>query len=143
MQLLFKIAMVAVFHLAFFAGYPDTGPYGNYFLAVSLVIWTGFMLFVSTAVRLARFLSGALGLVLNLAIFGLMAVSIAFTMPQEDKTRVLEKLQKGRYPDLDTFRHGMGRFGFDLEKKAAKGAEELRKEAEKALEQAAEKAADR
>jgi len=121
MGLIIKIIIVGLVHLAFFAAYPETGPYGNYYLAISILLWTGFILFLGTAVGLVKLLSGALGMLLNLAIFLLMGLSIAFTMPQEDKTSVLEKLQKGAYPDRDTVNSGMKRFGINLNKEIGKG----------------------
>ena len=132
MSLIFKIAVVGLLHLAFFASYPDTGPAGNYYLAISLLLWTGFTLFLGTAVKLVKFLSGALGAVLNLAIFVLMTAAIAFTMPQSDKTSVMEKLQKGSYPDRATLNAGMRRFGINLDKELDKGAQELKDQARKA-----------
>ncbi|OGS13222.1 MAG: hypothetical protein A2285_03900 [Elusimicrobia bacterium RIFOXYA12_FULL_57_11] len=133
MSLLFKIALVALLHLAFFAAYPETGPFGNYYLAISLLLWTGFTLFLGTAVALARLLSGALGMVLNLAIFFLLGLSLAFTMPQEDKTSVLEKLQNGKYPDRATLNSGMKRFGINLDKEIKNGVKDLGEEAQKAV----------
>ncbi|HBA62113.1 MAG TPA: hypothetical protein DCZ92_15125 [Elusimicrobia bacterium] len=132
MALIFKLALVALVHIVFFAAYPDTGPYGNYYLAVSLVLWTGFTLFLGTAVKLVKFFSGAIGAVLNLAILALMTGAIAFTMPQSDKTSVLEKLQKGSYPDRATINKGMKRFGVNLEKEMGKGAKELEEKAKEA-----------
>jgi len=133
MTLLFKIAVVAALHLAFFAAYPETGPYGNYYLGVSLLLWTGFTLFLNTAVSLVKLFSGVLGLVLNLAIVLLLGVSLAFTMPQKDKTSVLEKLQKGAYPTRSDFNTGLKRFGINLDKELDKGAKELGEKAGKAV----------
>jgi len=132
MTLLFKLALVALLHLAFFAAYPETGPFGNYYLAISLLLWAGFTLFLATAVKLITLLSGALGLALNLAAFFLMGLAIAFTMPQQDKTRVLDKLRQGAYPTRATLNTGMKRFGINLDKELEKGAEELKEQAEKA-----------
>ena len=139
MNLLFRIALVWLLHLAFFASYPETGPYGNYYLAVSLLLWTGFTLFLGTAVSLVKLFSGALGLVLNLAIFCLMGLSIAFTMPQKDKTSVLEKLQGGAYPDRATINSGLKRFGINLDKEIDKGMEKGMKELETQTKNAVEK----
>ncbi|HNW45077.1 MAG TPA: hypothetical protein PKI19_11270 [Elusimicrobiales bacterium] len=125
MALVFKIAVVAALHLAFFAAYPETGPYGNYYLGVSLLLWTGFTLFLGTAVGLVKLFSGVLGMVLNLAVAALMGLSLAFTMPQKDKTSVLEKLQKGAYPTRSDLNTGLKRFGINLNKEIDKGAKEL------------------
>lgn len=140
MSLIFKVVLVAFTHLVFFACYPDTGAAGNYYLAISLVLWTGFMLFIGTVVKLIKFLSGAIGAVLNLALFALMAVAIAFTMPQTDKTTVLEKLQNGSYPDMAVINKGLKRFGVNLDKEIEKGARGLEKGAKELGEKAKEAA---
>ncbi len=114
MKLMLKIVAVALVHLALFVCYPETGPYGNYYLAVSLLVWSVFMIFVNTSSRLVRFLNGAAGFAINLAAFALMTVSVAATMPQRDGTPVLKKMQARRYPDKDTVRSGLLRFGVTL-----------------------------
>lgn len=133
MTLILKILAVALLHVAFFAGYPETGPYGNYFLGVSLLVWSVFIIFINTSTKLIRFVSGAAGLAVNLASFALMAAAIAFTMPQRDKTSVLEKLQKGKYPDRDTINAGMLRFGVKLDTSVKNGVKGLDAEVGKAI----------
>ena len=133
MALIIKLSFVWLLHLAFFAAYPETGPFGGYYLAVSLLLWTGFTLFLTTAVKLVRFFNGALGAALNLAVFFLMALSIGFTMPQQDKTSVLEKIQKGYYPDRNTLNKGMRRFGINLDKEINGKLKNLEAEANKAV----------
>ncbi len=133
MTLLLKLAAVAVLHLLFFAAYPDTGPLGNYYLAVSLLVWGVFMTFLNTSATLLKLASGLLGLALNLAAFGLLALAVAATMPQRDKTSVLEKLQAGRYPDADTFRGGLLRFGVKLDTAAKTSLKGLDSELNKAV----------
>jgi hypothetical protein len=133
MTLLLKILAVGLLHVAFFAGYPETGPYGNYFLGVSLLVWGVFIIFINTSTKLIRFVSGAAGLAVNLAAFALMAAGIAFTMPQGDKTSVLEKLQNGKYPDRDTVNAGMLRFGVKLDRSVKSGVKGLDAEVGKAI----------
>lgn len=133
MSLIIKLLLVAAAHLAFYAGYPDTGPYGNYVLIISLLVCGGFMLFISIPVSIFKlFFSGTLGFVLNLAIFLFMCGAIAYTMPQRDNTRVLDKIKKGSYPDAAAFRAGLKRFGIAPEKQIQQGAKELEKRARKA-----------
>ena len=115
MTLMLKVAAVALVHLVLFAAYPETGPYGNYYLAVSLLVWSVFIIFVNSSVRLVRFVSGAAGFVINLASFGLMTAAIAATMPQRDGTSVLKKIEARRYPDKTTMRAGLLRFGITLD----------------------------
>lgn len=133
MILLFKIAAVALVHMAFFASYPETGPFGNYYLAVSLLVWAVFIMFINMSAKLVKFISGAAGAVINLAAFGLMALALAATMPQADKTSVLEKFQKGKYPDRDTVNAGMLRFGVNLNREVNTSVKGLDREVGKAL----------
>jgi len=124
---------VAIVHLLFFASYPETGPSGNYYLAVSLLVWSVFIIFVNTCAKLVKLVSGALGLAVNLAAFALMGLAIAATMPQRDHTSVLEKLRARRYPDGDTLRSGMLRFGVKLDADIKTNMKGLDSEVNKAI----------
>lgn len=139
MTLIFKLAAVALLHLVLFASYPETGQFGNYYLGISLLLWAVFIMFINTSTKLVALLSGAAGLVINLAAFGLMALALAGTMPQSDRTSVLEKLKAGKYPDRGTINSGLRRFGINLDKQAAAGAKELDKELGKAVKRAEKK----
>ena len=139
MTLIFKLAAVVLVHLALFACYPETGRYGNYYLAVSLVVWAVFIMFINTSTKLVNLFSGLAGLAINLAAFGLMALAIAATMPQADKNSVLAKIQGKNYPDRDTISAGLERFGIDLPREAKAGKKALEKEMDKAVEKAQEK----
>jgi hypothetical protein len=132
-SLIIKIIAVALVHLAFFSGYPETGPTGNYYLAVSLLVWSVFMIFINTSAKLVKLASGPLGAALNLAAFGLMGLALAATMPQRDRTPVLEKLQARRYPDGDTVRSGMLRFGIKLDARVKTDIKGLDSELNKAI----------
>ena len=125
MSLILKIAAVGVLHAAFRIAYPETGPAGDVYLAVSLALWIVFIGFINTSTKLLKLLSGAAGLVVNLAVFAAMALAVAATMPQADRVTVLEKLQAGKYPDRKTINTGLRRFGIDLDKEAAKAADGL------------------
>lgn len=133
MTLLLKILAVGLVHLAFFASYPETGGFGNYYLAVSLLMWSGFIIFINTSTRLIRFVSGAAGLAVNLAAFALMALAVAATMPQRDHTSVLEKLQAKKYPTSDTVKAGLLRFGVKLDNDVNVRMKGLDSEVNKAL----------
>jgi hypothetical protein len=133
MTLILKIFAVGLLHVAFFASYPETGPYGNFFMGGSILVWSVFIIFINTSTKLVRFISGAAGLVLNLAAFALIAAGIALTMPQRDKVSVLEKIQKGKYPDRDTLNSGMLRFGVRLDTSVKTGMKGLDAEVGKAI----------
>ena len=128
MSLMIKIITVVLVHLLFFASYPETGPLGNYYLAVSALIWSVFIIFVNTSAKLVRLFSGALGLAVNLGAFALMGLAIAATMPQQDRASVLEKLQAHRYPDAKTLRSGMLRFGVRLDCEVNKAIKKLKED---------------
>ncbi len=133
MTLIMKLLAVGLIHLAFFASYPETGPVGKYYLAVSLLVWGVFIMFINTSSKLVKLISGAAGLVVNAAAFVLIALSIAVTMPQRDRTSVMEKLQDGKYPDRATVNSGLERLGIHLDKEVRKGVEKADQEAGKAL----------
>jgi len=132
MKLILKLLAVALLHLAFYASYPETGQFGNYYLGISLLVWAVFIMFINTSSKLVSMVSGAAGFLVNLAAFALMALAIAATMPQLDKTSVLDKLKAGNYPDRDTVNTGMQRFGVNLDREAAAGVKSLDKELGKA-----------
>jgi len=131
--LILKILAVGLLHATFFTAYPETGPYGNWYLGVSVLVWSVFILFLNTSTKLIRFVSGAAGFAINLAAFALMAAAVAFTMPQRDGGRVLEKIQKGKYPDRDTVNAGLLRFGVKLDSEVKRGVKGLDAEVGKAL----------
>lgn len=133
MSLIIKIMTVALVHLLIFISYPDTGPLGNYYLAVSLLVWSVFIIFVNTSARLVKLVSGALGLAVNLGAFALMGLAVAATMPQRDHISVLEKLQARRYPDADTLRSGLLRFGVKFDSGIRTGVKGLDSEVNKAI----------
>ncbi len=133
MILILKIIAVGLVHVAFYAAYPETGSFGTYYLWISLLLWTVFILFINTSTKLLRLVSGIAGLAVNLAAFALMALAIAATMPQYDKTSVLEKIQKGRYPDRDTINSGMLRFGVNLNREVAGTVKGIDKELGRAV----------
>lgn len=116
MSLIFKLLAVALLHAAFYFCYPGTGPYGDYYLAASLLVWAVFILFINTSTKIVRLISGIAGIAVNLAAFALIALALAATMPQYDRTSVLEKLQKGKYPDRATINSGLLRFGIHLDR---------------------------
>ena len=133
MTLILKLLAVALLHLAFYASYPETGQFGNYYLGISLLVWSVFIMFINTISKLVSMVSGAAGFSVNLAAFALMALALAATMPQHDKTSVLDKIKAGNYPDRDTVNAGMLRFGVDLDREAAAGVKSLDKELGKAV----------
>lgn len=133
MTLIIKLLAVGLLHVLFFASYPETGPFGNYYLAISLLVWVVFIMFINTSAKLVSLLSGAAGTVINAAAFALMALAIAATMPQQDKDTVLDKLRGGKYPDRDTLNSGMRRFGVNLDKEVKTGVKGMDREVGKAL----------
>ncbi len=133
MTLMLKILAVGLVHLAFYASYPETGQFGNYYLGISLLVWSVFIIFLNTGSKLVSMVSGAAGFLANLAAFALMALAIAATMPQYDKTSVLDKMKAGKYPDRDTVNTGMLRFGVNLNRETAAGVKGLDRELGKAV----------
>ena len=111
MSLIFKILLVALGHYIMFLCYPETGPNGSLYLMVSMLAWSGFLIVISANLRFIKFISGMVGLLFNLAFFALMLAAIAFTMPQRDRVPVLEKIQKGQFPDRASLNTGLIKMG--------------------------------
>ena len=120
MTLILKLLAVALLHLAFYASYPETGQFGNYYLGISLLVWAVFIMFINTSAKLVSFISGAAGFVINLAAFALMALAIAATMPQRQDQRARQG-RGGKYPGRDTVNTGMLHFGVNLNRKRPPG----------------------
>lgn len=133
MTLLLKILAVGLVHMALFAAFPGTGPYGNYYLCVSLLVWSVFIIFINTSTKLVNLVSGIAGAAVNLAAFALMAVAIAATMPQSDGVSALRKLQARRYPDTATVKSGLLRFGVRLDDNVNVRMKDLDGEVNKAI----------
>jgi hypothetical protein len=133
MSLIFRIALAALVHAAFFSCYPDTGPNGKLYLIVSVLAWTGFLVALNAGLKFFRLLSGLLGLLFNLAFFSLMTAAIALTMPQKDRTTVLEKARAGRFPDLEGVKEGFKKLkGYYTGDERDKFDSEIQKAADKA-----------
>ncbi len=115
MFLVLKILLVALLHFVVFVCYPETGPNGNLYLAVSLLAWSGFLIVISANLAFVKLISGAVGFLFDLAFFALMLAAMALTMPQLDKVSVLEKVQKKQFPDRDSVNMGLIRFGIKYE----------------------------
>ncbi len=127
---------MALLHFAVFLGYPETGPHGMYYLAGSILLWSGFVMFMNLNLRLVKFFSGILSLVLNAAVFAAMGAAVAFTMPQHDRVPVYEKIQEGKYPSREDLETGMIKLGLKeptIRYQARQLKQELERETRKAL----------
>lgn len=125
MILIFKILLVALLHLAVFICYPETGPNGIIYLAVSALAWSGFLVFAHAGLKLIKFLGGAAGLVFNLAFFALMLAALTLTLPQRDRITVLKKIQDRRFPDRTALSDGLARLGITYKAEVKKEMKEL------------------
>ena len=125
MFLVLKILLVALLHFILVVCYPETGPNGNLYLAVSMLAWSGFLIVISANLAFVKLISGALGLLFNLVFFALMLAAMTLTMPQLDKVSVLEKVQKRQFPDRDSINMGLIRFGVKYEGSVKKEIKKL------------------
>jgi len=112
MSLIFSLLLIAVLHFVFFVCYPETGPNGNYFLCISMLLWSGFIIFLVGSLKFIKLISGFLRLVFHLAVFSLIFLVIALTMPQRDKTSVFKKLRNKQFPTRESLDTGFIRLGF-------------------------------
>lgn len=93
-------------------------------------------MFMNLNLKLVKFFSGALSLVLNTAVFAAMGVAVAFTMPQHDRVPVYEKIQQGEYPDRGDLETGLIKLGLKkptIRYQAGQLRRELERETRKAL----------
>ena len=139
MKLLFKIGIIIAFHLAVFLSYPETGEFGIYYLAISIVLWTGFMMFINLSVKIIKFISGVLGHLVHLAILIVMLLSIALTLPQADRVTVLEKIKDGKYPTKETLQRGLSKLGLAKKNIPAKHLRKINEGIGKVLDKIEEK----
>ena len=139
MKLLFKIGLIIAIHLAVFLSYPETGEFGGYYLAISIMLWTGVMLFINLSVKIIKFISGALGHLVHLAILLVMLLSIALTLPQADRVTVLEKVRDGKYPTKKTIQTGLHKLGLAKKNIPAKHLRKINEGLGKVLDKIEEK----
>ena len=133
MTLIFRLLFIAAAHFIFFISYPDTGPYGNYFLCASMLAWAGVMTALSGSLKFLALISFGVRIVLNLAVFFLIILSIAAAMPQKDKTSVLKKIRGRQFPTAASVRTGLARFGIKLEEPVKAGIKDLGSEINSAV----------
>ena len=91
------------------------------------------MMFINLSVKIIKFISGALGLIVHLAILLVMFLSIALTLPQEDRVTVLEKLKDGDYPTKETIQTGLHKLGLVKKNIPAKHLRKINKSLDKVL----------
>jgi len=102
----------------------------------STLLWSGFVMFMNLNLKMVKFFSGALSLVLNTAVFAAMGAAVAFTMPQHDRVPVYEKIQEGKYPSRDDLDTGLIKLGLrkpTIRYQARQLKQELERETRKAL----------
>lgn len=113
-RLIFNIAMIALIHIVLFAAFPETGKNGNLFLGISLFIWCGLVVIISSVLR--KISIGFISLIVMLVMYGCCIAATAYLMPQTDKVTAYDKILKGRLPSVYAFCDGMkSRFGLDIE----------------------------
>lgn len=113
-KLIFNIAMIALIHIALFSAFPETGKNGNLFLGISLFIWCGLVVIVSSVLR--KISIGFISLVVMLVMYGCCIASTAYLMPQTDNMTAYDKVLKGKLPSVPGFCDGLkSRFGLDIE----------------------------
>ena len=133
MFLILKILLVALLHLAVFLCYPETGPYGNIFLIISTLAWSTVLVVMNANLKFIKLLSGAVGLLLNMAFFALMLAAIAFTMPQHDGVSIREKIRKRQFPDRTSLDTGLIKLGVNYRSEVKKNIKGLDLGIQKAL----------
>ncbi|OIO02665.1 MAG: hypothetical protein COX65_05720 [Elusimicrobia bacterium CG_4_10_14_0_2_um_filter_56_8] len=102
------ILIAAALHLGAFVAYPQSGRFAFPFLAVSMILWAGFSIFINRA-------ANQYGKAWKTAIAVIFALACAFSslsfLPQKDGISALHKLMAGKYPDRNNLFFGLARLG--------------------------------
>lgn len=105
------ILIAAAVHLAAFLSYPHSGRFGQPFLFVSMLLWTGFSVFI---VRVTENY-GREGKAAFASLFALAcAFSVLALLPQKDGRPALKKFLAGSYPVKADFYIGLLRLGVEV-----------------------------
>lgn len=105
------ILIAAAVHLAAFLSYPHSGRFGQPFLFVSVLLWTGFSVFI---VRVTENY-GRAGKAAFAALFALAcAFSVLALLPQKDGRPALKKFLAGSYPAKADLYIGLLRLGVEV-----------------------------
>ncbi|MDQ7774124.1 MAG: hypothetical protein RDU13_11465 [Elusimicrobiales bacterium] len=111
MPLTSNLTIVFLAHAALLVFFPYGGRMAFPFAAISLILWTGFFIFIRQAtVNFRRSNAVFIELTAILA----MAVAGLALMPQKDGVAPLYKLIRGQYPDGRQVYAGLARFGIKV-----------------------------
>ncbi len=104
------IVIAVLVHLGAFISYPMSGRIGYTFLFISVLIWSGAAIFLSTGTyNWGRRAKAGLALAFTL----ICAFSALSFLPQKDGKSALGKLFSGHYPDSRAVYIGLLRLGVD------------------------------
>lgn len=105
------ILLTVLMQFAIFTGYPDTGPLGLAFIAVSVGVWSAYHVVIKCALFSARETTRT-----GMYILGVMASLLATAMflPQRGGISVFDKISLGQYPTKASVYIGLGKLGIDF-----------------------------
>ncbi len=138
--MLFKVSVVVAIHIVIFISYNETGEFARYYLPISVILWTGFLLFLNFGLKILKFINKYLAYVVYAAIYFLMCLTICFTMPQKDRITVFEKISSGQFPNAKTLKRGIRKLGFKVENIPVKKLKKINRNIGKTLNKLEEKA---
>jgi len=105
------ILIAGAVHLAAFISYPHSGRFGQPFSFVSMLLWTGFSVFIA---RVTENYDRA-GKAAFAALFALAcAFSVLALLPQKDGRPALKKFLSGNYPVKADLYIGLLRLGVEV-----------------------------
>lgn len=111
MPLASNITIAALIHAALLVLFPYGGKMQFPFAAISLILWTGFFIFMRQATRSFRRSNAVFFDITSLLVLALACLGL---MPQRDATAPIYKLIRGQYPDGRQIYTGLARFGIEI-----------------------------
>lgn len=140
MTLILKVAAIIIIHLAVFVCYNQTGEFAKYYISISIILWTGFFMFLNFGLKLIKFINRYVAYVIYACLYFLMFLTVAFTMPQKDRISAFEKIRSGQFPDDKDIRRGVAKLGFSADNIPVKELKIINKNIGKTLDKIEEKA---
>jgi len=133
-----RIGVNLLVHLIFVIGYPDLGPNGMLYVAISFVIWSLIIMIGGIVLNGIRFILGPLKVLESVILAVGIGFCLAYIMPQADGVRVIDKLKNWQLPSGPDIKRGITNVGLDTATKlTAEAVAEQARNAAKGMEKAA------
>jgi len=95
-----RMLVILLIHLLFLLMYPNMGPYGTWYMAISVLLWCGFSFFIGFFLKLINFFSSFISGLATAAVYVVVVMSVLILMPQADNEKIINKMKKGDIPKI-------------------------------------------